>query len=210
MYRRIIKRILDICISACGLIVLFLPMLVIALAITIDSKGGVFFKQKRLGKNKKIFTVYKFRTMIPNAYALGGTNTYENDPRITKIGAFLRRTSLDETPQLWNILKGDMSVIGPRPILEEEEAEVIDPELYRERYSVLPGLFCTVDVDLRAAASRTVQFEMDRDYVKSISFVNDCKVFFGTLKTVLSGSNVYKGKKDAEPDEEAGKVEVKK
>ena len=107
-----------------------------------DSKGGALFKQERLGKNKKIFTIYKFRTMIPNAYVLGGTNTYKNDSRITKAGAFLRKTSLDELPQLFNILKGEMSIVGPRPILEEEEAEVSRPELYQERFQIRPGLFC--------------------------------------------------------------------
>ena len=107
MYRKFFKRILDFTICLCGLVVLAIPMLIIAIAIRCDSEGGAIFRQKRLGKDKKIFTVYKFRTMVPNAYAMGGTKTYEHDPRITKIGAFLRRTSLDETPQLWNILKGD-------------------------------------------------------------------------------------------------------
>lgn len=211
MYRKFMKRTLDILISVCGLAVLIIPMLIISLAIILDSKGGALFKQKRLGKNKKIITVYKFRTMIPNAYALGGTNTYKNDPRITRVGAFLRKTSLDETPQLWNIIKGDMSIIGPRPILAEEELEVEAPELYEQRYSALPGLFCTVDLEYRAAASRTMQFQMDLEYVKSISFCQDCKVFFGTIKTVLTGSNVYKEEKEDDVREpEKDKDEVRK
>lgn len=192
MYRFFLKRVLDICISICGLIVLCIPMLIITLAINADSKGGAIFKQERLGKNKTVFIVYKFRTMVPNAYEIGGTNTYQGDPRITKVGAFLRRTSLDELPQLWNIIKGDMSIIGPRPILPEEEKEVEKFELYQERYNVLPGLFCIVDMDFRAAASRTMQFQMDLEYCNSSSFLLDCKVFFGVLKTVISGSNVYK------------------
>ena len=192
VYRRFIKRILDFTICLCGLVVLAIPMLVIAVIIRLDSEGGAIFKQKRLGKNKKIITVYKFRTMVPNAYAIGGTRTYENDPRITRVGAFLRRTSLDETPQLWNILKGDMSIIGPRPILAEEEAEVDQPELYQDRYSVLPGLFCSVDLDYRATATRTTQFQMDQEYVQNMSFREDCRIFLGAIKPVVSGSNVYK------------------
>lgn len=196
MYRHFFKRLLDIVISFIGIIISFLPMIIIFIIINIDSRGGAIFKQKRLGKNKKVFTIYKYRTMVPNAYAIGGTNTYEDDPRITKIGKFLRKTSLDELPQLFNILKGEMSIIGPRPILDIELEEVQDPQLYFERFMARPGLFCTVDLDLRAAASRTVQFEMDREYYKTLSFLLDCKVFFGVIRTVVSGRNVYKKTKD--------------
>ena len=194
MYRNFGKRFLDIFISFCGIVVLLIPMGIIAIVINRYSKGGALFKQERLGKNKKIFTIYKFRTMIPNAYVLGGTNTYKNDSRITKAGAFLRKTSLDELPQLFNILKGEMSIVGPRPILEEEEAEVSRPELYQERFQIRPGLFCTVDVDLRAAADRTTQFKMDKEYYEKVSLLLDCHVFLGVLKTVISGNNVYKEK----------------
>ena len=192
MYRKWGKRALDIIISFCGLVILCIPMLVIAAVINFDSKGGALFKQKRLGKNKKIFTVYKFRTMVPDAFAMGGTNTYDGDPRITKVGAFLRKTSLDELPQLINILKGEMSIIGPRPILDFEDNEVEHPELYQERYLISPGLFCTVDLNLRACASRTVQFEMDREYYHNMSLMLDIKVFFGVIKTVVTRKNIYK------------------
>ena len=194
MYRDYVKRIIDVIISAIALIVLFIPMIVIAIVINIEGKGGALFKQERLGKNKKKFIIYKFRTMIPNAFEIGGTDTYEGDSRITKVGAFLRKTSLDELPQFINILKGEMAIIGPRPILEFEENEVDYPELYEERFLIRPGLFCTVDLDLRAMASRKLQFEKDKEYYYNISFLEDLKIFMGVIKTVLTGKNVYKEK----------------
>lgn len=192
MYKKVFKRVTDITLSVIGAVVLIIPMLLIALIIALDSEGGVLFRQKRMGKDRKLFTIYKFRTMVPNAYEMGGTNTYSSDPRITRIGRFLRKSSLDELPQLFNIIKGDMSIIGPRPILEEEFDEYEHNPRYAERFSVLPGLFCTVDLDYRAQASRELQFEMDSEYCSSISFAKDIKVFFGVIKTVVSGSNVYK------------------
>lgn len=192
MYRKFLKRIVDIIVSFFGLFILFIPMIIIGFLIKLDSKGEVFFLQKRLGKNKKEFKIYKFRTMVPNAFAIGGTNTYDGDPRITRVGKILRKTSLDELPQLLNILKGEMSIIGPRPILPFEEYEVANPEAYSERYTVRPGLFCTVDLDLRASASREKQFEMDKEYCKNINFFLDFSVFFGVIKTVVTGANVYK------------------
>ena len=203
MYKKFLKRAVDVTVSFLGILFLILPMLVISLLIKLDSKGTVFFK-KRLGKNRKVFTIYKFRTMVPNAYEMGGTNTYENDPRITKVGAFLRKTSLDEVPQLFNILKGEMSIIGPRPILPEEFEGYEDNEVYLRRYDVLPGLFCSVDLDYRASASRVMQFEMDAVYTEEMSFILDTKLFFGVVKTVVTGSNVYKkseGAKDAKEEE---------
>ena len=185
------KRGMDIFFSALLLIFLWIPMGVIALAVGLSSRGGVLFRQVRVGRNGEPFVCYKFRTMVPNAYAIGGTRTYENDPRITRVGAFLRKTSLDETPQLWNILNGDMSIIGPRPILAEEEAEVDQPQLYQDRYSVLPGLFCSADLDYRATATRTTQFQMDQEYVRNMTFREDCRIFLGAIKPVVSGSNVY-------------------
>jgi len=192
MYIKIIKRLIDFCVSFIGIIVLLLPMGLIAIIIRIDSKGPSIFKQKRLGINKKVFTIFKFRTMVLDAFTIGGTNTSENDPRITHIGAVLRKYSIDELPQLWNILKGDMSIIGPRPILELELGEVTEPEKYLNRFCIRPGLFCTVDLILRATASRLDQFKMDVEYCNNISLLTDVKIFFGVIKTVISGTNVYK------------------
>lgn len=117
MYKLFFKRLIDTALSICGLIVFGIPMLIIAICIKCDSKGPVFFKQERLGKGMKPFTVYKFRTMCDHAYEMGGIATSASDSRITKVGGFLRRTSLDELPQMFNVLNGTMAIIGPRPIL---------------------------------------------------------------------------------------------
>lgn len=192
MYRHFFKRIIDCTLSIIGLIVCCIPMIIIAIAIKIDSKGSAVFKQKRLGKNQKVFTVYKFRTMCDHAFEKGGVASSENDARITKVGKFLRKTSLDEIPQMFNIIKGEMAIIGPRPILPFEFEEYKDNARYAHRYDANPGMFCTVDIDLRATATREQQFEMDADYVDKMSFGLDFKVFFGIIKTVVLGKNVYK------------------
>ena len=195
MYRKFLKRIIGFLIAFVGIVVLAVPMLVIAILIRIDSKGPVIFKQVRLGKNRKEFTIYKFRTMINNAYEIGGIANSSTDSRITKVGAILRRTSLDELPQMFNILKGDMAIIGPRPILPIEFAEFegdVKYEEYDRRHDILPGLFCTVDIDYRASASRELQFEMDLEYIENMSLMTDIKYCFQIVKTVLSGKNVYR------------------
>lgn len=193
MYRKYGKRLLSIIISFCGLTLLFPWMVIIAVAIRVDSKGNAIFKQTRLGRNQKQFTVYKFRTMVENAYQIGGAISFEGDPRITKVGAFLRKTSLDEIPQLVNILKGEMCIIGPRPILQDEFEPYNSNTLYVQRYDVRPGLFCTVDVKYRAIASRELQLEMDVQYVNNMSLKLDIMIFFKTFLTVLKQKNVYKG-----------------
>ena len=196
MYRQFGKRLVDCILSLAGLVVCGIPMLIIAAMIK-TTKGPVIFKQERLGKNEKCFTVYKFRTMVDKAYENGGLATKSNDPRITKVGAFLRRTSLDELPQMINILKGDMAIIGPRPILPWEFDGYRENSVYRKRHDVLPGLFCSVDIDFRASADRDTQFQMDADYADNVSFGSDFKLFFGVLKTVVTGKNVYREEVDA-------------
>ena len=191
MYKYFFKRLIDFFLSLVGIVLLSLPMIIIAIAIKCDSKGPIIFKQRRLGKNKKIFKIWKFRTMIVNAYEIGGIVTNSNDKRITKVGRFLRRTSLDEIPQLFNILAGKMAIIGPRPILDWEYEEFAKEE-YESRFSVLPGLFCTVDIKLRSASSRDQQFTMDKEYVDKISFFRDVKYFFQIIGTVVSGKDVYR------------------
>ena len=139
-----------------------------------------------------MFTVYKFRTMCDHAFEIGGVASSEGDSRITKVGKFLRKTSLDEIPQMINIIKGEMAIIGPRPILPFEFEEYKENARYAHRYDAKPGMFCTVDIDLRATATREQQFEMDADYVDKMSFGLDFRVFFGIIKTVVLGKNVYK------------------
>jgi O-antigen biosynthesis protein WbqP len=166
-------------------------MLIIAIAIKADSKGPVLFKQRRLGKGMKPFAVFKFRTMCNHAYEMGGIAKSSNDPRITKVGAFLRRTSLDELPQMFNIINGTMAIIGPRPILDWEFEPYKENKEYCKRYNVKAGMFCTVDINYRASADRDLQFIMDAEYADNVSFALDVKTFFSIIKTVIKGDNVY-------------------
>ena len=191
MYRKTGKRVIDVFLSICGLIVCAIPMLIIAILIKMDSKGPVLFKEERLGKDQKIFTIYKVRSMCQGAYEIGGIVKRSDDKRITRVGAFLRRTSLDELPQMFNIIRGDMAIVGPRPILPWEFYDYQNNSRYCRRYDVLPGLFCSIDIDYRASADRNLQFEMDAEYARNITFFNDLKLFSGVIKTVISGKNVY-------------------
>ena len=192
MYRHFFKRMISVLLALCGLIVCAIPMVIIAILIKCDSKGPALFKQERLGKGMKPFTCYKFRTMCQGAFEKGGIASSESDSRITKVGAVLRRTSLDELPQMLNILNGTMAIIGPRPILDFEFEPYKGNRRYVRRYDALPGMFCTVDLDLRATADRETQFEMDAQYVDDMSFTLDVKTFFGIISTVVLGKNVYK------------------
>ena len=196
MYKSFLKRLLDLFISFIGIIVLLCPTIVIAILIKVDSKGPVFFTQKRLGKNKKQFTIFKFRTMCVNAYENGGIATSESDIRITKIGKVLRRTSIDELPQLINIFLGHMSIIGPRPILDWEYDEYAKGE-YEDRFLLRPGLFCTVDVIARNA-ERDRQFFMDAEYCKNCTFVLDVQTLIRVIEPVLSGKGVYRDESEGD------------
>lgn len=191
MYKHFFKRFIACLFSLIGLIVFAVPMIIIAIAIKMESKGPVFFKQERLGKGMKPFTVYKFRTMCDHAYEMGGIATSASDPRITKVGGFLRRTSLDELPQMFNVLNGTMAIIGPRPILDWEWDEYKNNKRFARRYDVLPGFFCTIDLVNRAAL-REDQFEADAAYADKLSFKLDVKTFFGVIAPVLSGAHVYR------------------
>lgn len=191
MYKHYIKRIIDTMLSVFGLIVCCIPMMVIAICIKIDSKGPVFFKQIRLGKGMKPIMVFKFRTMCDHAYEMGGIATSASDSRITKVGKLLRRTSLDELPQMFNIINGTMAIIGPRPILDWEFEPYKNNARYVKRYEVKAGLFCIVDIWNRSAL-REDQFEKDAVYVEKISFGLDIRTFFGVIAPVLAGTHVYR------------------
>ena len=192
MYRHFFKRFIACVLSIIGLIVFAIPMIVIAFAIKIDSKGPVFFRQERLGKGMKPFKIFKFRTMCDHAYEIGGIANRSDDPRITKVGAFLRRTSLDEVPQMLNILNGTMAIIGPRPVLDWEFEPYKDNAYYVRRYEVLPGMFCTIDIKYRASSDRDLQFKMDVEYIDNMSLWNDIKCFCQIIAPVVSGKNVYR------------------
>ncbi len=191
MYKHFFKPLIGKTLSIIGLIVCFIPMIIIAIAIKLDSKGPVFFRQERLGKDQKPFRIIKFRSMCVGAFEKGGIATQSDDARITRIGAILRRTSLDEIPQMINILLGQMAIIGPRPILSFEFAPYKDNIRFCRRYDVTPGMFCTVDVYNRAA-DRDVQMEYDADYSKKQSFLLDLRTFFRVIRVVISGNGVYR------------------
>lgn len=191
MYRHFLKRVIDTLLAVGGLVVFCIPMAIIAVWIKVDSKGPALFKQVRLGKGLKPFTVFKFRTMCDHAYEMGGIAKSSNDSRITKVGAFLRRTSLDELPQMFNIINGTMAIIGPRPILDWEFEPYKENNEYCKRYDVKAGMFCTVDINYRASADRDLQFKMDAEYADNVSFALDVKTFFSIIKTVIKGDNVY-------------------
>lgn len=190
-YRKYGKRFLGIILSGMGLMLLWPVMVIIAVAIKCDSRGTIIFKQKRIGKNNSLFYIYKFRTMEMGADRVRGNYAYEGDPRITSVGAFLRKTSLDEIPQLINILKGDMCFIGPRPLLPEAYEQFKNYALFHKRLQVTPGLFCSVDVSYRAAATKKLQFKMDARYIDRISFFTDFRIFLKVIRIVIKQKNIY-------------------
>ena len=193
MYQRFVKRGLDIALSLAGIIVLALPLAVISLAVKLDSPGPVFFRQKRFGIHKSFFNILKFRTMRTDTPKDMPTHLL-NDPTkwITKTGAFLRKTSLDELPQLFNILVGHMSVIGPRPALWNQE----DLIALRDQYGandVMPGLTGWAQINGRDELPLDVKARLDGEYAQNISFAFDVKCFVGTVKSVLSHDGVVEG-----------------
>ena len=176
-----------------GLIILSPLFLILALIIKLDSKGPVFFKQKRVGKNKKCFYILKFRTMRVDTPKDMPTHMLENpDVFITKVGKFLRKTSLDELPQLINILKGEMSIIGPRPALWNQYDLIAE----RDRYGandIYPGLTGWAQINGRDELPIDVKAKYDGEYVEKMSFAFDCKCFFGTIVSVLKHDGVVEG-----------------
>lgn len=191
MYRTWIKRALDIVLSALGLLVLGLPMLIIALIIKIDDPGPAIFQQKRIGLGGKVFLIYKFRSMKIGAEKTGtGVYSQKGDPRVTRVGRILRATSLDEIPQLLNILPGQMSFIGPRPPLTYHpwpfEQYTSDQ---KKMFSVRPGITGWAQIHGRKAVHWNDRIEMNIWYVDNLSFVLDLKILFKTVFKVLSNAD---------------------
>ena len=187
MYKKYIKRLLDIILSLFGLIIASPIFLIVSLLVLIFLGHPIIFKQKRPGKNEKIFTLYKFRTMTDKKDKSG--NLLPNDQRLTKFGNFLRKTSLDEIPEFINILKGDMSFIGPRP-LHVEYLNYYNKE-QKHRHDVRPGLTGWAQVNGRNSITWTEKFKYDTYYVENISFILDVKIVFKTIKQVLFKENIY-------------------
>ncbi|MNO41469.1 putative sugar transferase EpsL [compost metagenome] len=191
----IVKRILD-WLMACALIVLSSPIMIAAIiAIKVSSKGSVLFRQKRPGKNCEIFTVYKFRTMSLETDERG--ELLPDIQRMTRVGSFLRKTSIDELPQLINILKGDMSFIGPRPLLVQY-LEIYTPEQNR-RHEVTPGISGWAQVNGRNTISWEEKFEYDVWYVDHVSFLLDVKIVLRTIKNVLIRDGINNSSNDTMP-----------
>ena len=210
MYKHFLKRVIDIVLSFLGIIVLSVPMLIVAIAIKCDSKGPVFFRQKRVGIKKKTFTILKFRTMRIDTPHDAPTHEL-SDPKkwITKVGGFLRKTSLDEIPQIFNIFVGHMSIIGPRPALWNQDDLIAERDKYGAN-DVKPGLTGWAQINGRDELEIPVKASLDGEYVKKMSFLFDCKCFFGTILSVLKSDGVVEGgtgemKKQAESAEEQKK-----
>ncbi|MBO5019560.1 MAG: sugar transferase [Clostridia bacterium] len=192
MYVKYVKRFLDAFLSLMGLIVLAIPMLVIAIAVKIDDPGPAFFKQKRVGKEKKYFELYKFRSMKVNTPDVPTHQLKNPKQYISKVGAFLRKTSLDELPQMWNILKGDMSIIGPRPALWNQDDLIAERDLYGAN-DVRPGLTGWAQINGRDELEIPVKARLDGEYIENLSFGFDVKCFFGTILSVLKSDGVVEG-----------------
>ncbi len=185
---RYVKRLTDICISLIGILIMIIPTIFIAVFIKLDSKGPVFFKQKRVGYMGRLFTIYKFRTMSDN-FKKSKTSVNSNCNEVTRIGKFLRKTSIDEMPQLINIFKGDMSFVGPRPLIENE-GEIHNLRMKNGVYNVRPGLTGLAQINGRDLISDEEKVKLDTQYVKEFDAILDIKLFFATIPKSLIGSDV--------------------
>ena len=193
MYNKVFKRLIDIILSGCGIIVLAPVYLIVALLIKLDDPGPVFFRQKRVGIHKTHFHILKFRTMKMNTPKDTPTHLLENPEQyITKVGRILRKTSLDELPQIFQIFTGDMSVIGPRPALWNQFDLIEERDKYGAN-DVRPGLTGWAQINGRDELPIDVKARFDGEYVENMSFLFDCKCFFGTIVSVLKHDGVVEG-----------------
>ena len=193
LYKDGLKRIIDFILSLMGIVVLSPVLLLLCLAIKLDSKGPIIFKQKRVGKNKTHFNIYKFRTMKIDTPKEMPTHLLA-DPEfyITKVGKFLRKTSLDELPQLFNIIKGDMAVIGPRPALWNQYDLIEERDKYGAN-DIRPGLTGLAQINGRDELEINKKAALDGIYTEKISFKVDLKCFYGTIASVLKSDGVVEG-----------------
>lgn len=178
------KRLLDITLSTAALILLAPVMLGAMLAVYLNDKGPVFFRQVRVGLGGREFGLYKFRSMVVDAAQRGGFSTLDHDPRITKVGRFLRRSSIDELPQLINVLKGEMSLVGPRPDVPVQRS-LYTEEQWQTRHLVRPGITGLAQATLRSAATHEQRMEMDLRYARDADLSMDIKIVFLTIKQVV-------------------------
>ena len=203
MYRYFFKRIFDILISFVGLVIFVLLYLVLGPIMYFTDRGPIFYNANRIGLNGKLFKMYKFRSMYVNAPDIrnedGSTYNADDDPRVTPIGRFMRKTSLDEFPQFLNVFLGDMSIIGPRP--DPPDDIYIYTEEQKQKLNAKPGITGYNQAYYRNSVLQDEKFANDVYYAKHISFVLDCKIFFKTILVVLKHDNVYN---DASPMKKEG------
>lgn len=210
MYKKYIKNILDFLLAFIGLIILFPFFIIFSIIIKLESKGPIFFKQERIGKDKKHFKIYKFRTMRVDTpkdmptHMLRGAESY-----ITKFGGFMRKTSIDELPQLINILKGEMAIIGPRPALWNQDDLIEERDKYNAN-SIKPGLTGWAQVNGRDELEIPLKAKYDGEYLRKMSFIFDVKVFFKTVIKVFKHDGVVEGIQENESTkkekQEVGKI----
>lgn len=211
-FNKFLKRFFDILLCSIALIVLIPVWLIIAIAIKCDSKGPILFAQERRTKNGRLFKMYKFRSMIVNAESMGaGLFNYENDPRVTKTGRFLRNSSLDELPQLWNVVKGDLSLVGPRPCVSYElgDFDTLNKK-YKKRFDVRGGITGLAQIKGRNENSWDEKVTYDNIYIdefKKQGIWLDIKIIARTAAKVFKKQDIYEEKNDASMDDtEAAKL----
>jgi exopolysaccharide biosynthesis polyprenyl glycosylphosphotransferase len=194
----IFKRVIDLTLAGLSLLTLLPVMAVIALVIKLDSPGPVFYLQERVGLRKRKFNMYKFRSMICDAEkklreiehlneAEGPIFKMSNDPRVTRVGRFLRKTSLDELPQLINVVRGEMSLVGPRP-MSLRDVDLFDKGIQRKRFSVKPGITCLWQISGRSNLSFSKWLELDLKYIENWSLLLDVMILFRTIPVVIKGN----------------------
>lgn len=209
-----VKRLFDIVVALVALLLLSPVLLIVALAIKLDSKGPVMFLQERLGYKGRTFKIIKFRTMMVNAEHIGeGLRvSSEKDPRITKVGRFLRATSLDELPQFLNILGGSMSLVGPRPPVTYHPYKGYEgyPEWAKKRFEMRPGVTGLVQATVRNSVVWDERIKIDNRYIDSFSLWNDFKIMLMTVKRVCGGKNVYGVSHNPETESGTEKEKIEK
>ena len=192
MYKHFFKRLIDIVLSFIGAVVLLPAFVNISIAIVIDDPGPVFFKQKRVGQNKKLFWLHKFRSMKVKTPDIPTHLLTNPEQYITRVGKFLRKTSLDELPQIYDILFNKMSIIGPRPALWNQDDLIAERDKYGAN-DIKPGLTGWAQINGRDELEIPVKAALDGEYVEKMSFGFDCKCFFGTITSVLKSEGVVEG-----------------
>ncbi len=194
MYQAFLKRCVDIICSSIFLIITSPIMLIVIILIKLDDKGSVFFVQTRIGKDAKPFKIYKFRTMLTSAPSMPTSLLEDSDKYITKIGRILRKTSIDEFPQVFNVLKGDMSFVGPRPVIESE-SELIKKRIDAGVYVLLPGLTGLAQINGRDKVSIDKKVKYDKEYLDNVSPWLDIKIMFYTIFKLFQTEDVLDEKK---------------